>query len=427
MDLYSLLACPVCKSTLARQEETLVCEQCPRRYPIIDGIPVLLPDGTVHSTEHQHDLIVRQEYDPWIPRVVMQSLPASAIVLDLGAGNLALDLPNVIRMDVTLTPYVDVVGDAHALPFRPEVFDFVFSHAVIEHLRQPFLAAAETFNVLRNGGYSYGECNFVFPYHSFPHHYFNASRQGLEQVFSQYEKLRSGVAPYQMPSFAIRELLRTYLQCMTPSENPAAQEYQHLLQQVLDQPLQNYDLLFTEDAASNVAAGVFYFCRKAVGERSGVIPPIIHTLWEQEPGLRQQFPDLVDLGTANNILLWAKREGRQKYSALDDYFSNLVPFRKNATVTDAGQEFFNELPVVEPLFHAIPNPAAGLSTKEELDLRRQQEATLRRQVETLTSTIEAKNQHIAHLESLIRQIESGRVMRLLRRFSRNKQHTSADL
>lgn len=104
MDLYDILVCPVCKGDLVRGEKTLTCPACDRIYPIVDGVPVLLPDGSVPSTEYQHQLLVRKDYDPWIPRVVLQSLPADAIVLEIGAGNMTLDLPNVIRADVTLTP-----------------------------------------------------------------------------------------------------------------------------------------------------------------------------------------------------------------------------------------------------------------------------------------------------------------------------------
>src|SRR5262249_5919114 len=148
-----------------------------------------------------------------------------------------------------------------------------------------FLAAQEMFNVLRNGGYVFGDCCFVFAYHGYPHHYFNASEQGLEQVFGQFEKLRSGVAPYQMPSFAIVMLFLTYLRHMSPSDDPEVGAYRLLLEQVLDQPLQKYDGLFTEQAALNVAAGVFYFGRKSLPEPAEVIPPVIQDLWAQKPEL----------------------------------------------------------------------------------------------------------------------------------------------
>jgi uncharacterized protein len=41
-EFLSLLACPVCKTSIRREGERLVCDTCGRRYPIRDGIPVML-------------------------------------------------------------------------------------------------------------------------------------------------------------------------------------------------------------------------------------------------------------------------------------------------------------------------------------------------------------------------------------------------
>jgi uncharacterized protein YbaR (Trm112 family) len=38
------LVCPVCHHTLTLEAEMARCSRCGRRYPIIDGIPVLLAD-----------------------------------------------------------------------------------------------------------------------------------------------------------------------------------------------------------------------------------------------------------------------------------------------------------------------------------------------------------------------------------------------
>lgn len=38
------LACPVCLGTFAMETTQLVCTQCGRTYPVIDGIPVLIPN-----------------------------------------------------------------------------------------------------------------------------------------------------------------------------------------------------------------------------------------------------------------------------------------------------------------------------------------------------------------------------------------------
>ena len=41
--LLEILACPACKTEVKLEgEDRLVCVQCARRYPIRDGIPVML-------------------------------------------------------------------------------------------------------------------------------------------------------------------------------------------------------------------------------------------------------------------------------------------------------------------------------------------------------------------------------------------------
>jgi uncharacterized protein YbaR (Trm112 family) len=42
-DLHRLV-CPVCHQTLQLEPEAILCSGCGRRYPILDGIPILLAD-----------------------------------------------------------------------------------------------------------------------------------------------------------------------------------------------------------------------------------------------------------------------------------------------------------------------------------------------------------------------------------------------
>lgn len=51
-DLLPLLACPVCddRPPLKLEESYLVCTVCERRYPVVDGIPHLLPESAEEST-----------------------------------------------------------------------------------------------------------------------------------------------------------------------------------------------------------------------------------------------------------------------------------------------------------------------------------------------------------------------------------------
>ena len=43
-ELLQILACPSCKSQLTQQSDRLVCTGCGLRYPIREGIPVMLVD-----------------------------------------------------------------------------------------------------------------------------------------------------------------------------------------------------------------------------------------------------------------------------------------------------------------------------------------------------------------------------------------------
>jgi uncharacterized protein YbaR (Trm112 family) len=38
------LACPVCHARLRFEPATVVCSGCGRTYPVVDGIPVLIPE-----------------------------------------------------------------------------------------------------------------------------------------------------------------------------------------------------------------------------------------------------------------------------------------------------------------------------------------------------------------------------------------------
>ncbi len=43
-ELLEILACPVDKSPVREEADRLVCTKCGRRYPVRDGIPVMLVD-----------------------------------------------------------------------------------------------------------------------------------------------------------------------------------------------------------------------------------------------------------------------------------------------------------------------------------------------------------------------------------------------
>ena len=48
--LLEILACPACKTAVREEGERLVCVQCERRYPVRDGIPVMLVEEAEGGT-----------------------------------------------------------------------------------------------------------------------------------------------------------------------------------------------------------------------------------------------------------------------------------------------------------------------------------------------------------------------------------------
>ncbi|HET9950252.1 MAG TPA: Trm112 family protein [Candidatus Eisenbacteria bacterium] len=45
-ELLAILVCPQCRGDLRydRAAEKLICEACRLRYPVVDGVPVMLPE-----------------------------------------------------------------------------------------------------------------------------------------------------------------------------------------------------------------------------------------------------------------------------------------------------------------------------------------------------------------------------------------------
>ncbi len=49
-DLLEILACPACKSPVVQEGDWIICtnsDECGKRYPIKDGIPIMLVDEAV--------------------------------------------------------------------------------------------------------------------------------------------------------------------------------------------------------------------------------------------------------------------------------------------------------------------------------------------------------------------------------------------
>ena len=46
-ELLEILACPACKGDVQLKDNKIICIKCKRKYPIKDGIPVMLVEEAV--------------------------------------------------------------------------------------------------------------------------------------------------------------------------------------------------------------------------------------------------------------------------------------------------------------------------------------------------------------------------------------------
>jgi SAM-dependent methyltransferase len=126
------------------------------------------------------------------------------------------DHPSLVNLNIGPFANVDLVADAHALPFSDGAVDAGYSSAVLEHLYDPSRAVRELFRVIKPGGLVYARTPFLQQYHGYPHHYQNFTLTGHRRLFESagFAVLEAGVDVG--PTFAFVHLANYYLQDFAP-------------------------------------------------------------------------------------------------------------------------------------------------------------------------------------------------------------------
>jgi SAM-dependent methyltransferase len=115
--------------------------------------------------------IIRKLYFRWYEIIAGALRPGKILELGGGSGNLKEYFPEAITSDVVFAPWLDVVLDAHELPFGNGTLDSIILFDVLHHLKAPVLFFKEVERVLR----SKGRCTMMEPYMSwlsFPVYHF---------------------------------------------------------------------------------------------------------------------------------------------------------------------------------------------------------------------------------------------------------------
>lgn len=153
--------------------------------------------------------VSRNAYDPDFEKIILDN--SDKRFIDVGAGFRPVDYENVVNLEIVRYPTTDVLGVAEALPFESNVFDYVHSNAVLEHVRDPFKCANEMVRVLKPGGVLWIAVPFLQPYHGYPHHYYNMTHSGLKNLFAEKcEIIEQSVPNYYHPLYALEWFTRQY-------------------------------------------------------------------------------------------------------------------------------------------------------------------------------------------------------------------------
>ena len=224
-----------CRGELRRADDTtLECTRCGARYSHGEENYDFLPADLAASSGIVHtDSISSWGHDPIASQVIRNH--ADGLVLDAGSGFKSTVYEHVVNLEVVGYPSTDVLGVGEHLPFATGSFDAALSLNVLEHVRDPFRCATELARVVRPGGKLYASAPFLQPYHGYPHHYYNMTASGLENLFDTKFRVEQLTTPESaLPIWGLSWFLNSYVAGL-PAE-VAARFRKFTVEQLMESP-----------------------------------------------------------------------------------------------------------------------------------------------------------------------------------------------
>jgi len=147
---------------------------------------------------------------------IFDNISNESICLAIGGGPVRHH-PKLLNLNIGPFENVDIVADAHYLPYAGNCVEAIHCEAVLEHLYNPCLAVKEMYRVLKKDGLIYSCAPFLQLYHGYPHHYQNFTLTGHINLFKSngFNIKESGVCVG--PSFALSMLIRKYIELYFPT------------------------------------------------------------------------------------------------------------------------------------------------------------------------------------------------------------------
>lgn len=98
----------------------------------------------------------------------------------------------LVSFDIYASEDVQLLADAHAIPFADASFDGVWIQAVLEHVLEPTKVVGEIARILKPGGVVYAETPFLQGVHEGAYDFTRFSESGHRWLFRDFYRLGSG-------------------------------------------------------------------------------------------------------------------------------------------------------------------------------------------------------------------------------------------
>lgn len=228
-DVAPLLVCPRCRTRVVEAAEGFRCssDSCPlsaagsfpqfERWPvlvdfdrsILDSPSADLRPSWTGSGRWSVDRLPPRLRSWWKPRnrvaernveTLLRRCGPAPFILVVGGGAIGNGVEaiyadrrtRVVAFDISPSPVVQFIADAHRIPLAGESVDAVLVQAVLEHVLAPGEVVEEIHRVLRPNGLVYAETPFLQQVHAGPYDFTRYTSSGHRYLFRAFEEIAAG-------------------------------------------------------------------------------------------------------------------------------------------------------------------------------------------------------------------------------------------
>lgn len=222
------IVCPICKSnSLDFNDISVLCIKCKKEFPIANNIPILINEeqsifsfkSIIENSNVFFDLSSKGKLLGRISRLMPQLQTnlhtkqnfkfiknqlqqiKNPRVLIIGAGTKGRGIADFVKTkeflftisDVCLGPIINIVIDAHSIPYEKNFFDCVIVQAVLEHVLNPQKCVEEIHRILKPNGFVYSETPFMQQVHGGAYDFTRFTKSGHRWLFKEFTEIYSGM------------------------------------------------------------------------------------------------------------------------------------------------------------------------------------------------------------------------------------------